>query len=57
MWPKFGNSSVSVRSYNLNFTRIWPEKLFFEVWSWLKFNNLGLALGTNLKFYSSETKG
>ena len=22
-------------------------------WSWFKFNNLGLALGTNLKFYTS----
>ena len=30
---------------------------FFERWSWLKFNNLGLALGTNLKFYSSVAKG
>ena len=24
--------------------------------SWFKFNNLGLALGTNLKFYNSVTK-
>ena len=30
---------------------------FFEGWSWLKFNNLGLALGTNLKFYTSVAKG
>ena len=30
---------------------------FFEGWSWLKFNNLGLALGKNLKFYISVTKG
>ena len=30
---------------------------FFEGWSWFKFNNLGLALGTNLKFYTSVTKG
>ena len=29
----------------------------FEVWSWFKFNNLGLALDTNLKFYTSVTKG
>ena len=29
---------------------------FFERWSWLKFNNLGLALGRNLKFYSSVAK-
>ena len=25
--------------------------------SWFKFNNLGLTLGTNLKFYTSVTKG
>ena len=30
---------------------------FFEEWSWFKFNNLGLALGTNVKFYTSVTKG
>ena len=29
---------------------------FFEGWSWLKFNNFGLALGTNLKFYTSVAK-
>ena len=26
------------------------------MWSWFKFNNLGLALGTNLKFYTSLSK-
>ena len=30
---------------------------FFEVWSWFKFNNLGLVLGTNLKFWTSVAKG
>ena len=30
---------------------------FFEGWSWFKFNNLGLTLGTNLKFYTSVAKG
>ena len=30
---------------------------FLEWWSWLKFNNLGLALGTNLKFFTSVQKG
>ena len=30
---------------------------FFEGWSWLKFNNFGKALGTNLKFYTSVAKG
>ena len=29
---------------------------FFEGWSWFKLNNLGLALGTNLKFYASVVK-
>ena len=29
----------------------------FEGWSWFKFNNLGLALGTNLTFYTSVAKG
>ena len=30
---------------------------FFEGWSWFKFNNLRLALGTNLKFCTSVAKG
>ena len=30
---------------------------FFEEWSWFKFNNLGLALGRNLKFCTSVAKG
>ena len=30
---------------------------FFVGWSWFKFNNLGLAIGTKLKFYSSLSKG
>ena len=30
---------------------------FFEGWSWFKFNNLGLALGTNLKFCTRVAKG
>ena len=30
---------------------------FFEEWSWFKFNNLGLVLGTDLKFYTSLAKG
>ena len=31
--------------------------VFFEGWSWFKFNNLGLSLGTNLKFCTSQAKG
>ena len=30
---------------------------FIEKWSWFKFNNLGLALGMDLKFYGSVAKG
>ena len=30
---------------------------FFQGWSWFKFNNLRLALGMNLKFYTSLAKG
>ena len=30
---------------------------FFEGWSWFKFNDLGQALGTNIKFYNSVAKG
>ena len=30
---------------------------FLVWWSWFKFNNLGLAIGTKLKFYSSLSKG
>ena len=29
---------------------------FFEGWSLFKFNNLGLALGTTLKFYTNVAK-
>ena len=29
---------------------------FFEGWSWFKFNNLGLALSTNLKFCTSVAR-
>ena len=44
MWPKFGNSSISMKEV-------------IEGCCWLKFNNLGLALGMALKFYTSVTKG
>ena len=32
------------------------QKTDFEGWSWFNVNNLGLALGMTLKFYSSVTK-
>ena len=33
------------------------QTIFFERWPWFKFNNLGLALSSNLKFYTSVAKG
>ena len=57
MRPKFSNCRISMRGVrNLNSIRIWPEKPL-EGWSWFTFNNLGLALGTNMKFYTSVSKG
>ena len=32
------------------------KTVFFEGWSWFKFNNLGLALSISLKFYSNVAK-
>ena len=43
MWPQFYK----------NLTRI---NTFYEEWSWLKFENLGLALDMALKFYGSVKK-
>ena len=32
------------------------EKTFFKGWSWFKFNNLRVAMGMTLKFYTSMAK-
>ena len=57
MWPKFGNSSISIKfswpQFYKDLTRI---TIFIEEWSWFKFNNLALALGMALKFYTSVAK-
>ena len=37
----------------MNLTR---KTAFFVGWSWFKFNNMGLTLGTDLKFYTSVAK-
>ena len=57
--PKFDNSSISMREvtqpqFYKDLTR---KTAFFEGCSWFKFNNLGLALSTKLKFYTNVTKG
>ena len=59
MQPKFGNSSISMREVVITSTLqgFDQENHFFEEWSWFnKFNNLGLALGVNLKFYTFVAK-
>ena len=33
------------------------KSYFFDGWPWFKFNNLGLTLGTNFKFYASVVIG
>ena len=42
--------------HNLNFVRIWPEKLFFDGCLWFTFNNLGLGVDITLEFYTSVVK-
>ena len=59
MWPKFGNSSISMTEV-IATSILWgfdQKNCFFEGWSWFRFNNLGLALGANLKFYTSVAVG
>ena len=59
MWPKlvtiaFLWERLSQPQFYNDLTR---KAGFFEGWSWFRFNNLGLALSTNLKFYTSVAKG
>ena len=58
MWPKFDNSSISMREVVITsiFWGFDQKKHFFEGWSWFKFNYLGLALGMTLKLYTSVAK-
>ena len=58
--PKFGNSSISMRdviSQPQFYRDLTRKTAFFEGWPRFKFNNLGLALGKNLKCYISVAKG
>ena len=58
IWPKFGNSSICKRDVIITSTsyRFDQKTFFLKGWSWFKFINLRLALGTNLKFYTSLSK-
>ena len=51
MWPKFGNSGISVREVIITSKNLSRKTTIFEGWSWFKFNNFGLVLGKDLKFY------
>ena len=52
LWPKFGKSfGISMREVIIK--DLIRKTTFFERWSWLKFNNLELAVGTALKFHTS----
>ena len=55
IWLKFGNSSICIREVIMSsILQGFDQKTtLFEGWSLFKFNNLGLALGRNLKFYTS----
>ena len=57
--PEFGKCSISMREViTTTILKGFDQKnRFFEGQSWFSFNNLGQALGTNLKFYTSVAKG
>ena len=59
MWPKFGNSSISVREVIIPsiLQGFDQKKQFFERCSWFKFNDLELAIRMALKFCTSVSKG
>ena len=57
MWPKFRHSSISKRDVIITsfLLGLLDQNVFFER-PWIKFNNLGLALGMALKTYTSVEK-
>ena len=59
MCQKVSNPSIPVREVIITSILYGFDQkhAFFEGWSWFKLNNLGLALVTNLKFYTNVEKG
>ena len=60
MWPKFGNSSISIREViitSISWGCDQKNQFFVEWWSLLQLNNLGLVLVMSWKFYTSVVKG
>ena len=49
--------TVAFLSEKLSQPQLYKDLTRRTGWSWFKFNNLGLALGTNLKHYTSVAKG
>ena len=57
MWPKFCDSNISMREVIIiSILQGFDQKNHFEGWSLFRFNNVGLALGMALKFYTSVAK-
>ena len=59
IWPRFGNSSISMRKVIITSTLQGFDRKnhFFEGRSWFKLNNFGLKPGMASKFYTSVAKG
>ena len=59
MWPKSGNSSICLREVTTTsfYKDLTTKTTFLKGDLDSKINNLGLALGINLKFYISVAKG
>ena len=59
MWSKVGNSSIFMREViaTLILYGFEQKKCFFQVWSWVKFNNLGLALDERESLHQCGQKG
>ena len=57
MWPKFDNSSISIREVIVTYKDLTWKTIFFGRWFWFMFNNLRLVVGMALNFYSSVAKG
>ena len=56
MWPKFGNSCIRVREVIITSIILGVDQKNCLFWGVVLVQNLGLALGTNLQFYTSLSK-
>ena len=58
MWPKVGCSSISMTEFIIPqfYKDLTRKKNFFEGCPWFELNNLGLAPGMSLKFFTAVAK-